>query len=79
MFSTLMHHNLNRSGAAEARLPVRGAAGPGAAMRLLVWWFDMRAKQRSRHQLGQLDPRLLRDIGIDRASAAEEARRSMWQ
>lgn len=79
MFSTMMHHNLNRSGAAEARLPVRGAARPGAAMRLLVWWFDMRAKQRSRHQLAQLDNRLLRDIGIDRASAAEEARRSMWQ
>lgn len=79
MFSTMMHHNLNRSGAAEARLPVRGAAVPGAAMRLLVWWFDMRAKQRSRHQLAQLDTRLLRDIGIDRASAAEEARRSMWQ
>ena len=48
-------------------------------VRLLVSWFNMRAKQRSRRQLGELDARLLRDIGIDRMAANDEARRSVWQ
>lgn len=33
---------------------------------------------RSRHQLAQLDERLLRDIGIDRATARFEAARPFW-
>ena len=33
---------------------------------------------RSRRQLAQLDERLLRDIGIDRATARFEAERGFW-
>jgi uncharacterized protein YjiS (DUF1127 family) len=33
---------------------------------------------RSRRQLAQLDERLLRDIGLDRATARFEANRSFW-
>jgi uncharacterized protein YjiS (DUF1127 family) len=33
---------------------------------------------RSRHQLAQLDERLLRDIGIDRAAARFEATKPFW-
>ncbi|WP_421996039.1 DUF1127 domain-containing protein [Reyranella sp.] len=33
---------------------------------------------RSRRQLGQLDERLLRDIGIDRATARNEAGKGYW-
>ena len=33
---------------------------------------------RSRRQLAELDDRLLRDIGIDRAKARYEADRSFW-
>ncbi|WP_296325650.1 DUF1127 domain-containing protein [Reyranella sp.] len=33
---------------------------------------------RSRHQLAQLDERLLRDIGIDRATARFEADKPFW-
>ena len=33
---------------------------------------------RSRHQLAQLDERLLRDIGIDRATARFEAGKPFW-
>lgn len=33
---------------------------------------------RSRRQLAELDDRLLRDIGLDRASARFEASRSFW-
>jgi len=34
--------------------------------------------KRSRRQLGELDERLLRDIGLDRATARYEADRSYW-
>jgi uncharacterized protein YjiS (DUF1127 family) len=34
--------------------------------------------RRSRRMLGQLDDRLLRDIGVDRATAKHEATRSFW-
>jgi uncharacterized protein YjiS (DUF1127 family) len=72
MSSTIMHPTLSTG---------RAIAGPqrGLALRLLESWFGMLAKQRSRRQLAELDSRLLRDIGIDRASAYEEARRSVWQ
>jgi uncharacterized protein YjiS (DUF1127 family) len=33
---------------------------------------------RSRRQLAQLDERLLRDIGLDRATARFEANKSFW-
>ncbi|MFN4015911.1 MAG: DUF1127 domain-containing protein [Reyranella sp.] len=33
---------------------------------------------RSRHQLAQLDERLLRDIGVDRATARFEANKPFW-
>ena len=33
---------------------------------------------RSRHQLGQLDERLLRDIGLDRGAARHEATKGFW-
>jgi uncharacterized protein YjiS (DUF1127 family) len=34
--------------------------------------------KRSRRQLGELDERLLRDIGLDRTTARFEADRSYW-
>ena len=34
---------------------------------------------RERQSLAELDPRLLRDIGIDRISANYETRRPFWQ
>jgi uncharacterized protein YjiS (DUF1127 family) len=72
MSSTIMHPTLTTG---------RAVVGPrrGLTLRLLESWFGMLAKQRSRRQLAELDSRLLRDIGIDRASAYEEARRSVWQ
>jgi len=48
-------------------------------MHMLGLWLHMRAKQRSRRQLGRLDSRLLRDVGIDPASAQAEAERPMWE
>lgn len=39
-------------------------------------WYQRR---RQRRQLGLLDDRLLRDIGLDRATAMEEAGKPFWQ
>ena len=39
-------------------------------------WYQ---RQQQRRQLDMLDDRLLRDIGIDRASAREEASRRFWE
>ncbi len=36
-------------------------------------------RSRQRRQLDMLDDRLLRDIGVDRASAREEAAKPFWQ
>lgn len=54
-----------RHGTAFAALP----ALIGAAL-------DRRAQRR---RLAELDPRLLRDIGITRAEALVEARKPMWR
>jgi len=42
----------------------------------LSLWYE---RSRQRRQLARLDDRLLRDIGLDRASAMEEASKSFWQ
>jgi uncharacterized protein YjiS (DUF1127 family) len=40
--------------------------------------MDRAELRRSRRQLAELDDRLLRDIGIDRAKARYEAERGYW-
>jgi uncharacterized protein YjiS (DUF1127 family) len=59
--------------------PTRAKANPGLATRLfdhVLTWLD-RARQR-RH-LGELDDRLLRDIGLSRAEVEHEIARPFWQ
>jgi uncharacterized protein YjiS (DUF1127 family) len=59
--------------------PTRTKANPGLVTRLfdhLLTWLD-RARQR-RH-LGELDDRLLRDIGLSRAEVEHEIARPFWQ
>lgn len=53
--------------------PVRGAA---QLLHLVLLWHH---RARSRRALARLDTRLLRDIGIDRLDAAEEARKPFWR
>lgn len=50
-------------------------AGRGLVECLLAW----QDRARSRRQLGGLNNRLLRDIGIDRATAQIEADKAFWQ
>lgn len=74
MSSTLMSPSTN------SRKPVVAAAfSVSALVRLADTVVLMLAKQRSRLALGQLDDRMLRDIGIDRATAVSEAERSIWK
>lgn len=42
-------------------------------------WADWESRARSRRALGQLDPHLLRDIGLDTPRAEEEMRKPFWQ
>lgn len=51
------------------------AAGQTLLGRLLAW----RERARSRHQLAGMDDRLLRDIGVDRATAHAESDKGFWQ
>ncbi len=52
-----------------------GQAVAAVVARLFAW----RDRARSRRQLGELNERLLRDIGLDRASAQAEADKSFWR
>ena len=46
------------------------------ALTLLFVWLE---RARSRRQLGQLDDRMLADIGIDRATARHELEAAFWR
>lgn len=45
-------------------------------VRRVVFWMEL---AESRRRLRQLDERMLRDIGVDRADAEREARRPFWE
>jgi uncharacterized protein YjiS (DUF1127 family) len=72
MSSTTMHP----AGKPRSRAASFGAAG---LVRLADTMALLWAKQRSRLALAQLDDRMLRDIGIDRATAANEADQPIWR
>ena len=59
----------------ENSLPVRGLSLRDLAARIRLW----RHRSRSRRHLQWLDERQLRDIGIDRLAAEEEARKPFWR
>jgi uncharacterized protein YjiS (DUF1127 family) len=42
---------------------------------VLLWWH----RYRTRRQLGEIDARALKDIGVSRLDAREEARKWFWQ
>lgn len=47
----------------------------GRAFRLIETWLDV---SRQRRRLAAMDDRMLKDIGISRASANNEARKPFW-
>lgn len=56
-----------------------GDSFEGALVRLLDRLLLWRERARSRRMLGTLDERLLRDIGVDSATASWESTRSFWR
>lgn len=46
------------------------------ALETLLTWQE---RARQRRQLAELDPRILRDIGISRSDAEREYRKKFWQ
>jgi uncharacterized protein YjiS (DUF1127 family) len=57
--------------------PLRAASGlVGRAIGLLLRWQD---RARGRHELGQLDDRLLKDIGLNRIDALRESGKPFWK
>lgn len=56
-----------------------GDSFEGALVRLLDRLLLWRERARSRHMLGTLDERLLRDIGLDSATASWESTRPFWR
>ena len=59
----------------EKSFPIRGLSLRDLAASIRLW----RHRARSRRQLQWLDQRQLRDIGIDRADALEEAYKPFWR
>jgi uncharacterized protein YjiS (DUF1127 family) len=59
----------------EKSLPARGLSLGDLAARIRLW----RHRARSRRQLLWLDERQLRDIGLDRVTAQEEAYKPFWR
>ena len=65
---------------ARTRFPAAAQGGAGRTLtrlldRLLLW--QERAEQRRR--LGELDDRMLRDIGLDRADVTHETTKPFWR
>lgn len=52
-----------------------GPARKSRLITLIETWLDL---SRERRALAALDDRMLKDIGLNRASAAQEARRPFW-
>jgi uncharacterized protein YjiS (DUF1127 family) len=69
------------------RLAIPRRAGPagvapriaGVLPRVLAAVRAMQVRDESRRALADLDDRLLRDIGLDRAEAAQEANKPFWR
>ncbi|HZD26482.1 MAG TPA: DUF1127 domain-containing protein [Alphaproteobacteria bacterium] len=61
-----------RGGRSSRSWPVR----PGRLLHLLLAWQE-RASQR--HQLAELDERLLQDMGLNRLDVWQETRKPFWR
>ena len=66
-------------GAPAARPSVSPVARFAAVVRhAFDWLYNRAALLRSRQSLADLDDRMLRDIGVDRLTARQEANRGVW-
>ena len=76
----MMQHPITATIGPRLRDSFAGAAQglAGGALRLVELLFEWRERARQREALGKLSDRMLRDIGISRASAEREAGKPFW-
>ena len=65
--------------AGRAALVLGVGAAVAAATRLLGALVEWQKRSRERHDLAQLDDRLLRDVGLERTQLWREYRQSIWE
>ncbi len=67
---------IRQSGRTHRSGPRSVFSGLEFATDLLLTWLDRYAQRR---QLARLDSRMLKDIGVSRVDAVEEARKPFWK
>jgi len=72
------YNTSDKSGSYFVR-PTRTKADAGLVTRLFDHVFTWLERARQRRHLGELDDRLLRDIGLSRAEVENEIARPFWQ
>ena len=65
--------------AVRAPTLLRPAAALGALRRFSAWCALCYARHEQRKHLAELDERMLKDVGIAPADAAEEMRKPFWR
>ncbi|HEV8392021.1 MAG TPA: DUF1127 domain-containing protein [Dongiaceae bacterium] len=75
----MYRYNANDKSGSYFVRPSRAKADGGLVTRLFDQVFSWLDHARQRRHLGQLDDRLLRDIGLSRAEVEQEISRRFWQ
>jgi uncharacterized protein YjiS (DUF1127 family) len=75
----MYRYNANDKSGSYFVRPSRGKAGAGIVTRLLDQLMTRLDHARQRRHLGELDDRLLRDIGLSRAEVDHEMSRPFWR
>ena len=75
----MYRYNTNDKSGSYFVRPTRAKADRGLATRLFDRVFIWLDRARQRRHLGELDDRLLRDIGLSRAKVEHEISRPFWQ
>ncbi|HKP26470.1 MAG TPA: DUF1127 domain-containing protein [Dongiaceae bacterium] len=75
----MYRYNTNDKSSSYIVRPTRTKANGGPVTRLFDQVFTWLDRARQRRHLGELDDRLLRDIGLNRADVENEVSRPFWQ
>jgi uncharacterized protein YjiS (DUF1127 family) len=75
----MYRYNANDKSGSYFVRPSRGMAGTGAVTRFFDHALTWLERSRPRRHLGELDDRLLRDIGLSQAEVDNETSRRFWQ